>query len=79
MSYLKVEKQAGGYAIVHIAREPANVMDLEFWQQLTSAVEGLEQDADVRGVIFASGLQRDIFTAGETYTVQVCPAASPCH
>ena len=50
--------------MVTLAREPANVMNLAFWQGLAGALDELEADASVHGVIFASGLKRDIFTAG---------------
>ena len=67
MAYLQVDKKAAGYAVLSIAREPANVMDLDFWQELTASIDKLEQDPKCRGVIFASGLKRDIFTAGRKW------------
>ena len=68
-AYASVVKRAEGYAVVSLAREPANVMDLGFWQRLTAILDELEQDSDVRGVVFCSGLKRDIFTAGRCCTV----------
>ena len=61
---LSVERRPGGVAIVVLAREPANVMNLPFWQGLTRILDELEADTSVHGVIFTSGLKRDIFTAG---------------
>ena len=39
-------------------------MDYKLWQQLADTVQQLEQDSSVRGIIIASGLMRDIFSAG---------------
>jgi len=39
-------------------------MDGEFWQLLLDTLEQLEKDPTIRGVIFSSGLSRDVFTAG---------------
>merc|ERR1719160_68382 len=39
-------------------------MDLSFWEELLAAFEECEGDKAVRGVIFRSGLKRNVFTAG---------------
>lgn len=52
------------YAIIKLQREPVNTMNLKFWELLTAALDDLEADPDVDGVIIASGLKRDVFTAG---------------
>ena len=59
-----VDRQPGGFAVITLAKEPANVMDLAFWEGLTALLDELEGDSSMHGVIFASGLKRDIFTAG---------------
>jgi 3,2-trans-enoyl-CoA isomerase len=51
-----------GYAIISIAKEPVNSFDTAMWQALHAAVQALEADSSMRGVIISSGLQRDIFT-----------------
>lgn len=61
---MTVQKQDGGIAVVTLASEPVNIMHLDFWNQLLAAFEALEADAEVRGVIFQSGLKRNVFTAG---------------
>lgn len=53
-----------GYAILWMGSEPVNSMTLELWTALSDALTELEQDPKVRGVIFASELKKDIFTAG---------------
>lgn len=62
--FITVDKRPAGYAVVTFVREPANIMDLGFWQQLATVVRDLEADPKMRGTIFCSGLKRDIFTAG---------------
>jgi len=52
------------YGIITMCREPVNSMNLDFWKQLFSSFESLEKNHSIRGVIFRSGLVRDVFTAG---------------
>jgi len=63
-SVVHVDVRPGGYAIVTLTKEPVNSLDLDAWQQLEQALDRLEQDPSVSGVIFASGLKRDVFSAG---------------
>jgi len=64
MSFVTVEKK-GNHAVLSLAREPVNSLNTEVWRQLKAAFDALEADPEVRGVIFASGLSRPVFTAGE--------------
>ncbi len=41
-----------------------NGMSLELWSDLLSAIDACERNRKTRGLIIASGLQKDIFTAG---------------
>lgn len=66
----------GSYAIVSLAKEPVNTMDLAFWEALTATLDSLEADSSCRGVIFQSGLQRDIFTAGNDIMELYAPNTS---
>lgn len=43
-------------------------MDLAMWQQLEGALAALEANPDIRALVIASGLQRDVFTAGALLT-----------
>jgi len=54
----------GAVAIVWLESEPVNSMTLELWSALADALTSLENDSTVEGVIFASGLKRAVFTAG---------------
>ena len=63
-SFVSIDKKADGYAVLTITREPVNSMDLDLWRELAAVLEQLEADIEVRGVIFQSGLKRDVFTAG---------------
>lgn len=66
--YVTVEKEGKGVAIVTIKREPVNSMNLDLWSQLSAAIDQCEKDKEVRGIIICSGLQKDIFTAGNDIT-----------
>jgi Delta3-Delta2-enoyl-CoA isomerase len=74
--FLKIE-QKGSYAIVTLLREPVNTMNLSMWEQLTEALNSLEANPNMRGVIFQSGLQRDVFTAGNDIMELYAPNTSP--
>ena len=39
-------------------------MTLEVWEALRGALSEAERDPATRGIVFASGLKRDVFTAG---------------
>lgn len=75
-SYVNTEVKDTGYAIVTICREPVNSMNLELWQQLADTLEQLEKDPSVRGVIFQSGLKKDVFTAGNDLQELYAPKSS---
>lgn len=64
MTAVSVEKAEGNLAVVSLHNEPVNIMDRSFWQQLYDTFDGLEKDDSVRGVIFQSGLKRNVFAAG---------------
>lgn len=68
---ITVDKKPGGYAVATIARQPVNSMDLELWRELLATLETLEADPAVRGVIWVSGLKRDVFTAGNDLKVEL--------
>ncbi|KAJ3276620.1 dodecenoyl-CoA isomerase [Terramyces sp. JEL0728] len=65
-----------GYAILTIKRDPVNSMNLDLWEQLDAAVKSLENDNSVRAVIFKSGLERPIFTAGNDILELYAPKSS---
>ena len=79
-SVVHVDVRPGGYAIVTLTKEPVNSLDLDAWQQLEQALDRLEQDPSVSGVIFASGLKRDVFSAGNDIMELYAPKVSsiPC-
>eukprot|EP00208_Stichococcus_sp_RCC1054_P003301 CAMPEP_0206141370 /NCGR_PEP_ID=MMETSP1473-20131121/12685_1 /ASSEMBLY_ACC=CAM_ASM_001109 /TAXON_ID=1461547 /ORGANISM="Stichococcus sp, Strain RCC1054" /LENGTH=267 /DNA_ID=CAMNT_0053535911 /DNA_START=273 /DNA_END=1076 /DNA_ORIENTATION=+ len=73
---ISVERFPEGYAIATIAREPVNSMNLELWLELLRVLQQLERDPQVRGVIWASGLRRDVFTAGNDLKELHAPSTS---
>lgn len=70
-----VEKK-GAYAVITMKREPVNLMNTAFWESLSKAFQDLEADPKVRGVIFQSGLSKDIFTAGNDIKEIYAPLTS---
>ena len=75
-SFVTTQSHPGGYAVVTIAREPVNSMNLDLWRQLTDALVKLEDDPAVRGVVFTSGLKKDVFTAGNDLSELYVPATT---
>ena len=73
--YLQVDIK-GSVAIVTLQREPVNTMNLAMWEQLLDTLGTLEANPRVRGVIFQSGLQRDVFTAGNDILELYAPKTS---
>jgi len=76
MAAVTVSKQGDGIAVVTLAKEPVNTMNLDFWKELLSTMETLEADKEVRAVIFQSGLKRSVFTAGLDIKELYAPATS---
>ena len=66
MGPVSVTVQPGGFAHIQLCSEPVNVMDMTMWEGLVAALEECEASSDVRGVIFSSGVKRDVFTAGNS-------------
>jgi 3,2-trans-enoyl-CoA isomerase len=65
LKHVRVERNAPGkYAVAYVCKEPVNAMDAELWEELQQVLDEMEADKGVRALIFASGLKRDIFTAG---------------
>ena len=56
----------GGFAHIQLCSEPVNVMDMAMWEGLMAALEQCEANPVVRGIIFSSGVKRDVFTAGNS-------------
>lgn len=75
MSFLNIEYKPN-YAVVTLKREPVNTMNLSMWKQLLDTLDTLEKDPKVRGVIFISGIQRDVFTAGNDILELYAPKTS---
>eukprot|EP00877_Chromochloris_zofingiensis_P011091 jgi/Chrzof1/6235/Cz17g16220.t1 len=62
--HIHISRPAANYALITIAKEPVNSFDLDLWFALHEAFKSLEADPSVTGVIFCSGLKKDVFTAG---------------
>jgi len=75
-NWIRVERKPEGYAVLSMCREPVNTLNKALWQQLFDVVNELEADDNVRGVVITSGLQRDIFTAGNDITALHAPTTS---
>lgn len=66
----------GGYAVLTIKKEPVNSLDLGMWVALEAALDALEADKSVSGLILISGLQRDVFSAGNDLLELYAPKTS---
>lgn len=75
MSYVKVET-TGNYATIALAREPVNSLNSKVWEQLKAAFDKLEEDSAIRGVIFTSGVNRPVFSAGNDINELYAPRTS---
>lgn len=63
MSICSVEI-ADSIATLSIKREPVNSMNMQLWQELQDNLTKLESNPKVRALIITSGLEKNIFTAG---------------
>jgi len=61
---VSLDKRPEGYAVLSLNKEPVNSMDLQLWEQLYAAINTAEQDPEIRGIIFTSGVKKTVFTAG---------------
>lgn len=66
----------GQYGIVALQNAPVNALNLDVWTQLLAALTRLESDPSVRGLLLTSGLDRDIFTAGNDLLELYAPKTS---
>ena len=76
---VSVSSVAGGVAVITIKREPVNSMSREVWRDLRTAVEQVEAEAAANGtkaMVIRSGLDRDVFTAGNDLMELYAPATS---
>lgn len=73
--FVTIEKH-DSFAVATIKREPVNSMNLALWQQLNAALAEVEEDPKMRGLIFRSGLDKDVFTAGNDLFELYAPKSS---
>jgi len=52
------------FAVITMNRPPVNTLNTSMWTKLRDALESLEANKNIRGVIFRSGLTRSVFTSG---------------
>jgi 3,2-trans-enoyl-CoA isomerase len=74
--FVTVDTSKPGYAVVTIAKEPVNSLDLALWAALRDALAVLEADPAVHAVIFASGVRKDVFSAGNDLAELYAPRTS---
>lgn len=65
-----------GVAQISIRAEPANALSLDLWRSLQSALWSLEHDGSTAVLIIASGLRREIFSAGNDLNELHAPSTS---
>ncbi|GIL99773.1 hypothetical protein Vretimale_4895 [Volvox reticuliferus] len=76
LKFVHVDVRPAGIAVVTIAKEPVNSMDLAMWMELDRVLVSLEANTSVAAVIFASGLKRDVFSAGNDLMELYAPKTS---
>lgn len=64
------------YAVLSLHKEPVNSFNLAMWQQLELALDALEADTSVNGLIITTGLKKDVFTAGNDIMELYAPRTS---
>lgn len=74
--FVTVDKAHHGYAVVTIAKEPVNSLDLHLWTALRDTLASLEADPSIQAVVFTSGLKKDVFTAGNDLLELYAPRTS---
>lgn len=62
-SFLQLEKRDKGIVVASMSRKPVNSLSLEFLKEIRTALNDLERDDSVRGLILSSSLPK-IFSAG---------------
>ena len=84
---IRVERH-GEVAVVTLAREPVNTMNMAMWEALLLTLDDLEREKEsgtfegnsqaggIRGIIFQSGVERDVFTAGNDIMELYAPNTS---
>ncbi|GFH25123.1 uncharacterized protein HaLaN_23036, partial [Haematococcus lacustris] len=75
LQYVRVVRREG-YAVLAMAKEPVNSLNLDMWRELEAALDGLEADTSCQGVIITSALKRDVFSAGNDIMELFAPRTS---
>ncbi|MEW5303143.1 MAG: hypothetical protein WDW38_001466 [Sanguina aurantia] len=65
-----------GYGILTIQKEPVNSLDLTMWTALQTALDSLEANPAIHGVIIQSGLTKNVFSAGNDLLELYAPATT---
>lgn len=73
---VSVERRPGGVAVLTLTKEPVNSLDMAAWQALDDALAALEADSTVSAVVLASGLSRDVFSAGNDLAELYAPGTT---
>lgn len=76
MASVTVRKEANHIAVVTLAKEPVNSMNLDLMRELLKVLETLEADPSVRAIVFESGLKKNVFTAGLDINELYAPSTS---
>lgn len=72
---ITIEKKEN-YAVLTIKREPVNSMNTAVWSALLAGLEEVENIPSMRGLVFRSGLDKHVFTAGNDILELYAPKSS---
>ncbi|KAJ1548878.1 dodecenoyl-CoA isomerase [Cladochytrium tenue] len=59
-----VSRPAPGVAVLTLQSPPVNLMTSQMWQALLDALTACEADPELQAVVIESGLEKDVFSAG---------------
>lgn len=77
MSAPVVLKKIGqGIATITLDDGKVNIMTMRVWDDLLSTLKQAENDPEIRGIIYRSGLKKAVFTAGNDITELYSPNTS---
>lgn len=65
-----------GYAVMTLQKEPVNSLDLAMWSAMQTALDSLEANPAIHGVIIQSGLTRPVYSAGNDLLELYAPATT---
>lgn len=74
---VRLQKIGRGIATITLDDGKVNIMTKRVWDDLVSTLHEAENDPEIRGIIYRSGLKKPVFTAGNDITELYAPNTNP--